>query len=125
MDSSYATYGSWARLRSRLFSPTDHAELQYSYYMSGKSVNALKIYIVVNGFKNLLHAYVGDQGDDWLADNLDIRSHFPYRVSNCCLPTIGVNFNLSRLIHEQSLCILLAATVRVDVNYYSDAVSEA
>ena len=90
MDSSYATYGSWARLRSRLFSPTDHAELEYSYYMSGKSVNALKVYIVVNGFKNLLHAFVGDQGDEWLVDHLDIRSQFPYRVSNYCLPIIGI-----------------------------------
>jgi len=80
MDSSYATYGSRARLRSRLFSPTDHAELQYSYYMKGVSVNALKIYIVVNGFKNLLHAIVGDQGDVWLVDHLKIKSQFPYRI---------------------------------------------
>ena len=81
MDSSYARYGAWARLRSKLFSPTDHAELQYRYYMNGESVNTLKVYVVVNGFKSLLHAIFGDQGDQWRKDQLKISSQFPYRVS--------------------------------------------
>ena len=85
MDSSYAVYGAWARLRSKLFSPTDHAELQFNYYMHGASVNALKIYIVVNGFKNLLFAITGDQGDAWHTQHLPISSQYPYRVSVSCL----------------------------------------
>lgn len=81
MDSSFYTYGSWARLRSKLFSPTDHAELEFGYYMNGASVHALKVYVVVNGFKNLVSEITGDQGDRWHTEHVRIKSKFPYRVS--------------------------------------------
>lgn len=81
IDSSYASYGSWARLRGKLLSPTDHAILTFSYYMNGASVNALKVYAVVNGFKHLLLAIHGNQGDLWHTKHLTVSSLYPYRVS--------------------------------------------
>lgn len=91
MESSYSRYGTWARLQSQLFSPTDHGEFSFEYYMNGASVNLLRLYIVVNGFKSTLLTLTDNHGDEWHSAHVPFSSFYPFRVrfyvslsQDCC-----------------------------------------
>eukprot|EP00112_Aurelia_sp_Birch-Aquarium-sp1_P005424 Seg1616.5 transcript_id=Seg1616.5/GoldUCD/mRNA.D3Y31 product="MAM and LDL-receptor class A domain-containing protein 2" protein_id=Seg1616.5/GoldUCD/D3Y31 len=80
MESSYSRYGTWARLQSQLFSPTDHGEFSFEYYMNGASVNLLRLYIVVNGFKSTLLTLTDNHGDEWHSAHVPFSSFYPFRL---------------------------------------------
>ena len=85
MESSYSRYGTWARLQSQLFSPTDHGEFSFEYYMNGASVNLLRLYIVVNGYKSNLLTLTDNQGDEWHSVHVPFSSLYPFRVRSYVL----------------------------------------